>query len=70
MKIRNPKAAGRVPIRQKALVDAFFNSRSGDAVLSFDDFRAHFGKTGAEWSDGMVHQLLIDVGYGDQVGEG
>lgn len=65
--VRNPKASARVPIQSKASVDQYFSSVSGSERVTFDDIRAHFGKSAKEWPDGAVHQLLIDHGYGDQV---
>ena len=70
MRIKNPKFAKTSPTRTRQQVDACFDELVGVAVVDFDAIRSHFGKTVEQWPDGVVHQMMIDVGYGDQIGAG
>jgi hypothetical protein len=65
MRLMNPVYVAPVgPLATfKAQIDAYFANNPGVESVTFDQLRAFFGKTAAQWPDGAVHMQLLAWGY-------
>jgi hypothetical protein len=66
MRVKNPRAAAAaspVTDADKADLTAALQTLSSKDAPTFDELRAVLGGKGARFTDGMLHQTALDLGF-------